>query len=280
MSPEERAQMRREILADVGAMLLSTFAAGEYGRCLVELGRRGKDDPLEVAGLDVEEIIGDEVKVESSCNAPEAHGALPVLAKATEALCGLEDVEVEDVGGGTFIRRLDQAFAFLPGLVHTPSTKFDERRDALVAALNEKSELLRARHEGYAEGRFEVDLAPKGASHGVIRFLGDSGTVRALADATMIGTYSIKTRAWTWGGGNPTLPDAVRARAAALIDGILERDMWEVTRPSYAIDEASAWALSALVVELRKADGVFRAPIKGGTAFILLENMRTGEALA
>ncbi|HEY8090681.1 MAG TPA: hypothetical protein VIF09_22620, partial [Polyangiaceae bacterium] len=119
MDAAEKASSRAEILAEVGAIFREHLVAEEWGRVLVEVSP-GAGAPI-VAGIEVEDIVGDEARVDRAF-APEAvQPLLPVLAKATEALCALEGVELEDVGGGTFLRSLEGTFAWLPGLLHTPS---------------------------------------------------------------------------------------------------------------------------------------------------------------
>src|ERR1700733_9245413 len=103
MEESETRAMRREILDDLGAVLREELAADEWGRVLVEVVRGSGGAPV-VAGIDVEELIGDEARVDQVFGGAEARAVLPVLAKAVEALCALDDLDLDDVRGGTFVR--------------------------------------------------------------------------------------------------------------------------------------------------------------------------------
>src|SRR5579872_1814084 len=141
MEGDERARLRREILDDVGSLLAEGHAASEWGRVLVEVGQ-GDDGEPRVENIEVDDIVGDQALIDQAF-APERVGQLlPVLAKATQALCALEDVELERVRGGTFIRRRTGGFAWLPGLVHVPSPAFEQVWDVVDQALRARQGAL------------------------------------------------------------------------------------------------------------------------------------------
>src|SRR5580658_1738860 len=103
MDPAEASRMRREILDDVGALLREQLAASEWGRVLVEVVRGADGEPA-VANIDVEEIVGDEGRVDAVFAGEGMRAVLPVLAKAAEALCAFDGLDLADVRGGTFVR--------------------------------------------------------------------------------------------------------------------------------------------------------------------------------
>lgn len=266
MDATEARRMRREILDDVGALLDEHLAGGEWGRLLVEVVRGPGGQPV-VAGIDVEEIIGDEARVDATFGGEGMRAVLPVLAKAAEALCGLDDVELEDVRGGTFVRRAEGGFVWLPALVHTPSAPFDQERDALVARLRKKNEALGVPFGAPVRGKLDVDLA-----RGVV-VLDGPGASRLRARAALLGTFAPAARTWGWGSSNPHLPEGVRRASAALTDGILDRSMWEISTPVFATDEATAWALAALVCDRTGGDAVCCGPDPDGAVFLLLSDV-------
>jgi hypothetical protein len=269
MDAAEKARLKREILDDVGALLHEQLAADEWGRVLVEVVRQG-DEPV-VAGIDVEDIVGDEARVDAVFADDTVRPALPVLAKATEALCGLEGVELDDVSGGTFVRQRAGGFAWLPGLVHLPSVALEGEWDELQAELEARNADL---HERFALGdhdRYDVDLESETISFST------GGAVRVTARATLIGTFSNVSRTWAWGGYNKSVAEPVRAASAKLVDTILERDMWEISTPVFASDEGTAWVLAALVCERAGGLGVYRAPTQEGRVFLLLRDVREVE---
>jgi hypothetical protein len=221
-----------------------------------------------VAGIDVEDIVGDEARVDAVFGEESARALLPVLAKATEALCGLEGVELDDVRGGTFIRQRAGGFAWLPGLVHLPSPAFEEARDALVAELRAKHAAVEARFALGAQDGYEVDLGRERIVFSA------GGEARVEARATLIATFSRAARSWAWGGYNKNLPEPVRAAAAALADAVPDRDMWEVSTPVFPADESTAWVLAALVCARCGGETVHASPVEEGLAFLLLRNVR------
>ncbi len=264
VDPETRA-MRREILDDVGSMLREELAAKEWGRLLVEVVRGPGGAPV-VAGIDVEELIGDEARVDAIFGGPSARALLPVLAKAVEALCALDDVELDEVRGGTFVRLADDRFGWLPALVHAPSARLDRERDDLVRK-------LRAQNDRF----FERFGRPEGEHLGV-----DLGAERVAwtcppaeplqARATLLGTFAPAARTWGWGSSNPHAPEGVRRASAALIDAVADRDLWELSTPVFATDEPTAWAIAAFVCDRMGGDAVLCAPDGEGLVFMLLRD--------
>jgi hypothetical protein len=266
MDPAEASRLRREILDEVGALLKEQLAADEWGRVLVEV-HRGPDGEPVVSNIDVEEIVGDEARVEAVFGGEGMRPVLPVLAKAAEALCGLDGLELDDVGGGTFVRLGHEGFAWLPAMVHTPSARFDRERDAVVASLRAKNDALAEQFGIAREGSHEADLA-----RGAIVFT-PPGRPPVGARATLVGTFAPATRTWGWGGSNPHVPDPIRHASAGLADAIADRDMWELSTPVFATDESTAWALAALVCDRLAGAGIFCSPDPEGLVFLLLRDV-------
>src|ERR1019366_6677668 len=148
MDEAEVRAMRREILDDVGAILREELAAGEWGRVLVEVVR-GPDGAPVVSGIDVDELFGDEARVDETFGGEGVRGVLPVLAKAVEALCALDELDLDDVRGGTFVRMPDERFGWLPSLVRAPRQRSNghrsRSREGSVAGLRPRSD-ARAGH--------------------------------------------------------------------------------------------------------------------------------------
>ena len=222
-----------------------------------------------MAGIDVEDIVGDEARVDAAFAEDAARAVLPVLAKATEALCGLEGVELEDVRGGTFIRQRASGFAWLPGLVRVPSPAFKAERDASPAALKAKHAAVEQQFGLAAQDRYDVDLAGRSI------VFSRGGEPRVLARATLIATFSRVARSWAWGGYNKNLPEPARAASAALADEIPDRDMWEVSTPVFPADEGTAWVLAALVCDRCDGETVHASPIEEGQGARVPAALRT-----
>jgi hypothetical protein len=269
MEDDEKSRLCEEILAEVGTLLREHLAADEWGRVLVEVVRDEHGEPV-VAGIDVEDIVGDEARVDEVFGGEAMGPALPVLAKSTEALCGLQDVELDDVRGGTFLRQQAGGFVWLPGLVHMPSASLDVQWDDLVAKLKVRSEALEARFALSCHDREDVDVERQTV------VFSSGGRPRVVARATLIGTYSRASRAFAWGGYSKNLPEPARLASAALADALPDRDMWEISTPVFAADEPTAWVLAALVCERLGGDGVHASRRAEGLVFLLLRDVREG----
>jgi hypothetical protein len=266
MDAAEKSSMRREILDEISTLLREQLASDEWGRVLVEVVRQGPE-PI-VAGIEVEDIVGDEARVDAAFAEDAVRPLLPVLAKATEALCELDGLDLEVVGGGTFVRQRTGGFAWFPGLVHVPSSAFEAVWDELKEEIDARNADLQEQFGLGEHERYEVDLEKETIVFSTGR------TPRVVARATLLGTYSHDARTWAWGGYNKNVSERVRAASAALTDAILERDMWELSTPVFPTDEATAWVLSALVCEHAGGQGIYRTPTEGGRVYLLLRDVR------
>jgi hypothetical protein len=266
MDQAEAARTRREILADMGPILRDDLVADAWGRVLVEVARAPGGEPV-VVGMDVEEIADDEARVDAAFNATITRALLPTLAKATEALCELEGVDLDDVRGGTFVH-FGNEFAWLPGLVRTPSRRLDRERDTLVVSMNAKNEALASRFRDADRVEFDVEA-------GILRWLRSFGNRQSIgtANATAIGTFARASRTWAWAWSNPSLAEVAREASAALVDALTDRDLWEITTPTFATDEPTAWVLAALVCDRAQAHGVQRIARDDGALFILVRDV-------
>ena len=261
MDNAETARMREEILRELEPLLYENLAAAEWGRALVRVQRAPVGDRVRVVGIDIEDLVGDEGKVDAALAGRDARALLPLLADATVALAATCGVEVDDIEGGTILRRPGGGFAWLPGLVHAPSAGFERLRDAATERVLGKQDALARR--GVAD-RFEVDL-----ERGSISFVtGERREARAVA--TLLGSFARASCTWVWAWANPSLAEGVKRRAAAVCDAVPQRDLWELTTPQFATDEGTSWALCSLVCEAVGGEGLYKAPHPSGCIFFLL----------
>jgi hypothetical protein len=265
MDETEARAMRRAILDDVGAILREELAADEWGRVLVEVVT-GPDGAPVVAGIDVDELFGDEARVEAIFGGPAMRAVLPVLAKAVEALCALDGLDLADVRGGTFARMPDERFGWLPSLVRAPSAPLDAERDELVARLRAKNDAFHERHGRPPPEHLGIDLAAGRVAWNV------ASRAPLAARATLIGTFAPPSRTWGWGSSNPHAPETVRRASAEVVDAIVERDLWELSTPVFPTDELTAWAIAAFVCDRAKGDAVVCAPEGDGLVFVLVRD--------
>lgn len=265
----ERERMRTEILRDLAPLLFEHLAANEWGRVLVHVGRR-PDGTLRVTDLDVEDVFGDDTAIDTAMSG-SARALLPVLARAVDALTDTYDLDVDALLGGTFVRREDDGFAFLPGLVRAPSDAFETLREAAMSRAGERLARLSGGLTGATRHRFDLDVEA-----GEIRLF-DGETPRFSGRATLLGSFAEIARTWVWAWANPSASAPVRERAQAVCDACPHRSMWELTTPQFASDEATAWALAAIVADADDGAILLRAPRDEGALFVLLRGLVPAE---
>jgi len=238
MDDAEAERMEAEVLDDLASAFVDELEGDAWERLLVMLAATG-GEPV-VAEMDVEGITDDE-RVEKAF-APERVGPiLPVLAKACDALLSLRGLDTERVLGGTFVR--GEGFAFVPGVVKTPSARITkeivDRAHAKNAAFTESVGMKGGVSLAFDARALEVTIRS------------DGGGTRV--PAVLLATWEEETRNFSWVGRNPGVPDPLRSAAAALIDEILERDVWEISTPRFQTDADGAFAAAAWVLD--RADG-------------------------
>ena len=260
-------QLRREILDDVGALLREHLASEHWGRVLVQVVAGPGGQPV-VAGMEVEDIVGDGARVDAVFGSDAVRPLLPVLAMATEALCGLEGVELDAVGGGTFLRQRAGGFQWLPGLVRMPSDALERAWDEVCARLDARQQALQETHGLGTHDGLEIDLELERI------VLSSGGRPQVEGRATLLGTFSRASRTWGWASTNPLLPEGVRRASSALLDAIVEREPWELSTPVFPADEPTVRALCAFVCDRAGGQGIYRLEREDGVAIVLLRDVR------
>lgn len=267
---DEMKAAAEEILGELAPLFFEHMAAAEWGRILVSIAPRAGEG-YRVTDIQVEDITGDEARIDAVFGGPDVYAMLPAIDHACEALCATEGVDPGDLDGCTFLRREGGQFAFLPGLVRAPSDGFEKLRgEHLGPALARQRELA----ERFGLGaRFHFDLEAQR-----ITFEGPRGEPVARARALILGTFSLRSRTWVWAWANPSLASQHQAAARDLCDRFPRRDLWEISTPQFASDEGTIWALASLVTALGDPAGpdparrgVYRAPMDGGSVFLLLD---------
>jgi hypothetical protein len=259
MDEAERTRMRAEILADLAPLFEEKLASREWGRALVQMIPR-PNGSFRVGSIDVEDVVGDHEAIDRAMGSEGMRELLPLLERATLALVGTHDLELADVEGGTYLRREDGSLGFLPGMVHAPSDSFAREADGARAFLAEGKQRLAEAAAGAT--RFDVDL-----DKGALRFLDGDAEVMT-ARAVVLCSFARQTRAFTWAWQNPSLDEAVKEPSRALCDLVPFRDMWELTTPTFASDEATAWTIASIVA--KSAGSLAVQDVQRADGFVLL----------
>jgi len=267
----ERVEARRGILEEILGLFRAAYAWETWGRLLVHVAV-GDDGRAVVVDVAVEDIVGDEARLERAFQGPEVRASLAAVARAVEALVALEGVELEPMGGGTFIRTHDGALAFLPGLVRSPSPAFDRGRDDVVARVRTANGALREAFGIGADARV-VPAPPGTVGRASIK---RGAEVVATAEAVVLGTFSRARRSFAWATENPSLDEHARKACTALLDTMPERSAWEVSTFGFATDEPTAWALAAWVVDVHRFSGLTSIDVDDGVIYVALRDVRAG----
>lgn len=272
MDTAVRSESFRGILEEILGLFRAAYAWETWGRLLVHVAV-GEDGRAVVVDVAVEDIVGDEALLERAFEGPEVRGSLAAVARAVEALVVLEDLDLNAMAGGTFIRTRDGALAFLPGLVRSPSFVFDRARDGIVARVRAKNEAL-----GVAFGLgVDAKLVPPKPGEPGRAAVRRGGADVATVDAVVLGTYSRPRRSFVWAAANPTVEASVRQACTELLDVMPERSAWEISTFGFATDEPTAWALAAWVVDALELAGLTTVEAEEGVIFVALRDVRPAE---
>jgi hypothetical protein len=257
MDEREREEQARQILGELTPFLYERFAAAEWGRILVTI-----DPEKGVTNIGVEEVVGDEAKVDAAFESAGAQEVLPVLFKVVEALVAMAGCELAEVEGGTFVRQHDGSFAFLPGLVRTPSAGLDRLREEVMPRLEQRNDELASIIGPHDAVELDLEGGRIVFRHGEAE--------RATAVVSILGSFAKAPRMWGWGWSNSTVPEPARKSCAEICDGLPDRDFWEITTPAFASDENTAWLICAYVCDRTGSSGVYRVPHDDGAVFFLV----------
>jgi uncharacterized protein DUF6882 len=219
-----------------------------------------------VVSIDVDDIVGDEQAIEQAFATLEGDSLLMMLAAATEALSALTGVDLDQTSGGTLVRLPEGGFGFLPGLVRSPSASFEARRDGDVAELERH---FRAIDASLRSSRVAFD-----AEAGRVTFLDAEGAPAGEARALLVGSFSRRSHAFRWGWAHDNLPESMRRAVKDVLDGVLDRSMWEVSERQFGSDEPTSWALCGLFRAESGADAVLRLTHAEGSVFVAVYDVR------
>ncbi|MDW8248849.1 MAG: hypothetical protein RMJ98_06040, partial [Myxococcales bacterium] len=212
-------------------------------------------------------------RIEEALRSPEVFPLLPVLAQSCVTLCALEGVDPAEVEGGTFLRNPSTSlFHFLPGLVRTPSEGFEQLcQERLASALKRQRAMI---HHLRLDRRhsFELDL-----QEGKIRFFDEARRPLSEARATLLGSFSDRSRTWAWAWGNATLPPGLQEPSRQLCDQVIRRDLWEISTPQFTTDFGTAQALASLLAVEAGAAGVHAIRQEHHTLLLLLDHLQPAE---
>jgi hypothetical protein len=98
---------------------------------------------------------------------------------------------------------------------------------------------------------------------GILRF-SEQGVTKVVAEMQVAGTTELDD--WQWAWSNEHFPAAVTADAV-LVEAFGRKNSIEILTTAHTRDkdvEALGWSLSAVMVRVTNALGVYRAPSRGG----------------
>lgn len=150
---------------------------------------------------------------------------------------------------------------------------FEVLLQTAMTALMDKQEEL-SRH--YALGdmaRWWLDQ-----DNATIQFFDDYDRLAVEAEILNIGSFAPGRSSWKWAWSNPTVPDALRAKALPLreLQAISGIELFGSEEAFSIEDEAMAWELAAIAVHHLNALGCYRVPSPpdGPTIFLALTHVK------
>ena len=214
-----------------------------------------------VAGMDVEELFGDEARVDAGLRrGARARRSCPCSPRPSRRCAPSTSWTSTTCAAAPSCGCPASASAGCPALVRAPSARLDGERDELVAKLRAKNDAF---HERFGRpARRSPRRRPRQREGRLVR----RGEGAARRRARRSSGRSRRARA-RGAGAAPTRtpPSRCGARRPLLVDSIEERDLWELSTPVFATDELTAWAVAAFVCDRVKGDAVVCVPDPRGS---------------
>jgi hypothetical protein len=149
----------------------------------------------------------------------------------------------------------------------------DERFRAFLATAGAYTERCqqRAEHEfhmlAYARWAWSSETRE-------LSFHDEPRTHELVADADVIGSYSLKTRTWLWVWGNDNYDPPVQRRISPIAVFGDVRGMERLSDSCWIADETDCWEMAAITNYLLKGQAIYRAPMDHLYVFLLLDKLR------
>jgi hypothetical protein len=107
-----------------------------------------------------------------------------------------------------------------------------------------------------------------------LRFHDEPPTHELVADADVIGSFSLDTHTWLWSWGNPNYDAEAQRRIRPIRVFGEVRGIAKLSEAYHFAEEELCWELAALTNYLLKGQGVYRAPMDHLYVFLLLDKLR------
>lgn len=124
---------------------------------------------------------------------------------------------------------------------------------------------------GLSKGRWDYD-----AARGTITF-SNNGTVHAIADVQLVGSFSTNTNTWLWAWANNHQPHLVRDIGLLRMFGVVRGLPKWTNDQAFPADEFDSWQFTAAAAALLNAPAVYRWRSEHCRFFSVLHNLRRPE---
>jgi hypothetical protein len=146
--------------------------------------------------------------------------------------------------------------------------QFSELRHAAVHELKRLNESCDQQFHINSWPRWDYDL-----ERGTLTFSQEE-VPKVIASIQVVGTTSIKSRAWLWSWANENLPDNVtKAVEKVRAFGEVEQ-LADLTQAKSKDDEFLGWEMTAIAAKLLGARGAYRCPGENGFMYMVYSALR------
>lgn len=107
---------------------------------------------------------------------------------------------------------------------------------------------------------------------GKLRF-SNGGKVRVIAEAQIVGSFSIFNGTWMWSWANESVDKAVKRDIEKVKDFGEKNRFPKLTKKLFECEEEDAWTLTKAAGEVLNAKGTYRGQIQDGWVYFLITDI-------
>jgi len=169
-------------------------------------------------------------------------------------------------------RRTFLAFSFFAARAWAAEPTWDE----LVHSGNEYMRVQREKLET-EYGLSKYDRWDLDQETGELVF-SNGGVPAIIAKFQFVGSVSETTQTWLWSWANASILPRLSQEVEAVREYGRKHSFSKLTERKWAADERDGWEMAAVTNYLLKANGVYRAPFKQASTFLVLTELRKVKA--
>jgi hypothetical protein len=147
-----------------------------------------------------------------------------------------------------------------------PEAEYRVLANKLCARLTQKQNALMARVKAYEHYDWNQDT-------GQLVFT-SPGRPTLVADIQFVGDVSKRSGTWLWAWANPSVTENIKRGSRVVKQFGETRGIWRLTKDKWKADQADGWQMTAIAVDVLRADASYRTEDEGGYTFMTVSNLR------